>query len=464
MFTGIIEAVAELAELSPRGDVVRLAVAAPALARAVGRGDSVAVNGACLSVAEPHVGQLLFDAVPETLQRTALGALRPGDRVNLERAVRADARLDGHIVQGHVDEAGRVAELRRSGDDVRLFVESSAGFAELLAPKGGVAVDGVSLTVVGVRDDGFDVALIPHTLGGTTLGALRSGDRVNLEADIIGKYVKRQLDRIAGAARALLCCICLALPATAVAAADAAPALEPPSPGLPARAVAERVEELFRGENSYFQATMTIRSPLLPAPRIVGFRAWDDRSSGRSFVRITAPPKDRGVAFLNVPPNLWNYIPRVERTLRIPPSMMLQSWMGSDFTNDDLVRESSQLDDYEHHWLGIAPAGAGLPRAYVIEYRPHEAAPVVWGRIAAWIDAERFAPLRQEFYDEAGALLRVMRFSDFRRTRGRLYPHAWSLIPENRPGHETAIQIEEIRFDEPIPDSIFTRRNLREGG
>jgi len=367
VFTGIIEAVAELAELSPRGDVVRLAVAAPALARAVGRGDSVAVNGACLSAAEPHAGQLLFDAVPETLQRTALGALRPGDRVNLE-------------------------------------------------------------------------------------------------ADIIGKYVKRQLDRIAGAARALLCCICLALPATAVAAADAAPALDPPPPGLPARAVAERVEELFRGENSYFQATMTIRSPLLPAPRIVGFRAWDDRSSGRSFVRITAPPKDRGVAFLNVPPNLWNYIPRVERTLRIPPSMMLQSWMGSDFTNDDLVRESSQLDDYEHHWLGIAPAGAGLPRAYVIEYRPHEAAPVVWGRIAAWIDAERFAPLRQEFYDEAGALLRVMRFSDFRRTRGRLYPHAWSLIPENRPGHETAIQIEEIRFDEPIPDSIFTRRNLREGG
>jgi len=461
MFTGIIEAVAELAQLSPRGGAVRLAVAAPALARAVALGDSVAVNGACLSVAEPHAGQLLFDAVPETLQRTALGALRPGDRVNLERALRADARLDGHIVQGHVDEAGRVAELRRAGDDVRLFIESSAGFAELLAPKGGVAVDGVSLTVVGVRDDGFDVALIPHTLGGTTLGALRPGDRVNLEADIIGKYVKRQLDRIAGAARALLCCIGFALPATA-AAADAA--LEPPPPGLSARAVAERVEELFRGENSYFEATMTIRSPLLPAPRIVGFRAWDERSSGRSFVRITAPPKDRGVAFLNVPPNLWNYIPRVERTLRIPPSMMLQSWMGSDFTNDDLVRESSQLDDYEHHWLGVAPAGADLPRAYVIEYRPHEDAPVVWGRIAAWIDAERFAPLRQEFYDEAGALLRVMRFSDFRRTRGRFYPHAWSLIPQDRPGRETAIQIEEIRFDEPIPDSIFTRRNLREGG
>jgi riboflavin synthase len=124
--------------------------------------------------------------------------------VNLERALRADARLDGHIVQGHVDGTGRVRELRRAGDDVRLFVACDPGFAELLVEKGSVAIDGVSLTVVGVAADGFDVALIPHTLAVTTLGRLAPGALVNLEADVLGKYVKRYLERVlprAGAGR-----------------------------------------------------------------------------------------------------------------------------------------------------------------------------------------------------------------------------------------------------------------------
>ncbi len=196
MFTGIIEACARVEALEQQGGVLRLALFEPALAPAVGLGDSVAVNGACLTIAERHPQQLRFDAVPETLARTTLGALEVGARVNLERALRADARLDGHFVQGHIDETGEVKSLERAGDDVRLRVATTPGFAGWLVEKGSVAVDGVSLTVTAVATDGFEVALIPHTLEATALGALSPGSRVNLEADLLGKYLKRYLERV----------------------------------------------------------------------------------------------------------------------------------------------------------------------------------------------------------------------------------------------------------------------------
>jgi riboflavin synthase len=202
VFTGIVEAVAEVAAIEPRGAGARLRVLAPAIAAETRIGDSIAVNGCCLTVAERGASAIAFDAVRETLDRTALGALRPGGRVNLERALRADGRLDGHIVQGHVDETGRVRELRREASDTRLFVAASASFTDWLVEKGSVAVDGVALTVVGLARDGFDVALIPHTLEVTTLGALAPGQAVNLEADVLGKYVRRYLARVGAAAAA----------------------------------------------------------------------------------------------------------------------------------------------------------------------------------------------------------------------------------------------------------------------
>ena len=128
----------------------------------------------------------------------AVGELRAGSKVNLERALRAGGRLDGHLVQGHVDGVGRVVEVRREGADVRLFVACPEEVASHLVEKGSFAIDGVSLTVVAVRGDGFDVALIPHTLAATTLGALRTGDRVNLEVDVLSKYVRRSVERILG--------------------------------------------------------------------------------------------------------------------------------------------------------------------------------------------------------------------------------------------------------------------------
>jgi riboflavin synthase len=200
VFTGIVEAVAEVVALEPRGVGVRLVVAAPAIAAEARLGDSIAVNGACLTVVRAAEGRVAFDAVKESLDRTALGGLRPGARVNLERALRADGRLDGHIVQGHVDETGRVRALRPAASDTRLSIDASPSFTDWLVEKGSVAVDGVALTVVAIDRGGFEVALIPHTLEVTTLSALAPGQRVNLEADVLGKYVRRFLARVGAVA------------------------------------------------------------------------------------------------------------------------------------------------------------------------------------------------------------------------------------------------------------------------
>jgi riboflavin synthase alpha subunit len=197
LFTGIVEASGRVAEIAPAGNLTRVAVeAAQHLTEGVRVGDSVAVNGCCLTVTKLEAGRLHFEAVRETLERTALGGLAVGARVNLERALRAGARLDGHIVQGHVDGTGRVRELSRRGQDVRLAIDCPAAIRDSLVEKGSVAIDGVSLTVVGVDAKGFDVALIPHTLEITTLGERRAGDRVNLEADVLAKYVRRYVERV----------------------------------------------------------------------------------------------------------------------------------------------------------------------------------------------------------------------------------------------------------------------------
>lgn len=196
MFTGIVETMGFVRALLRSGGVAELVIEAPAVVAGTRVGDSIAVNGVCLTVTVLADDALHFQAVPETLERSSLGRLAAGSAVNLERALRADGRLDGHIVQGHVDATGRVRALRREGDDVRLYVDCDPQLAELLVEKGSVAIEGVSLTVVGVEPAGFDVALIPHTLAVTTLGRLAPGAPVNLEADVLGKYVKRYLERI----------------------------------------------------------------------------------------------------------------------------------------------------------------------------------------------------------------------------------------------------------------------------
>jgi riboflavin synthase len=191
VFTGIVEALGRVEALSWAGqDGRRLTVRVPAEPGwRLGLGESCAVSGVCLTVVAAEAGSLAFDLAEETLRVTTLGTLAPGDPVNVERPLRLDARLGGHLVLGHVDGVGRVVERRAEGEGAWLGVAVPPGLRTLLIPKGSVAVDGVSLTVAALADDTFAVALIPHTLAVTTLGARRPGDRVNLETDVIGKYV-----------------------------------------------------------------------------------------------------------------------------------------------------------------------------------------------------------------------------------------------------------------------------------
>ena len=200
MFTGIIEEVGEVAALDRSGDSAVLTVRAARIADDLTHGASIAVNGVCLTVVgwQPDaITAIEFDVMGETLKRSDLGALAVGDKVNLERAVRADARLDGHVVQGHVDGTGTVVS-RTPGDAweaVRFAVPAElAGF---VAEKGSIAVDGVSLTVSAVGVDWFEVGLIPETLRATTLGGKAPGDPVNLETDVLAKYVARLLETAA---------------------------------------------------------------------------------------------------------------------------------------------------------------------------------------------------------------------------------------------------------------------------
>lgn len=239
--------------------------------------------------------------------------------------------------------------------------------------------------------------------------------------------------------------------------------LEEAPANLDAKTLARRAEDNMRSQRTFFQGRMTVTSPRLTRPRVVAFHSWESSKEKKSLIRIDAPAKDKGTGFLKLHPNLWMYVPRVERTVRIPPSMMLQSWMGSDFSNDDLVRDSSEIEDYDHRLVGV-DSGDGKAvdrRAYVLEYRPREEAAVVWGSIIAWLDTESGSPLRQDFYDEEGERLRVMRFSDFKKIGERFVPHHWNMTPLDKPGHSTTIDIDEIQFDPEIDSSIFTTRNLK---
>jgi riboflavin synthase len=194
VFTGIVEEVATVVELAPEADVVVARFEGGPVAASLVAGGSIAVNGCCLTVVEVRRSLFTCHLTSETLSRTAFGAaLRPGVAVNLERPLRADARLDGHIVQGHVDGVGRVVALRRGERAGELRVAAPARLMRYVALKGSIAVDGVSLTVAGVARGAFTVALIPYTLERTNLHAARPGTRVNLEVDVIAKYVERLL-------------------------------------------------------------------------------------------------------------------------------------------------------------------------------------------------------------------------------------------------------------------------------
>jgi riboflavin synthase len=198
MFTGLVESIGRVRSLDRRGDAARLTLETP-LAAGLSLGESLAVNGCCLTVTSTDGDSASFDLLGETLARTNLGDLAPGDRVNLERALRADGRFGGHFVQGHIDTTTEVLSAETKGADLNLIIALPEAGARYLIEKGSIAVNGVSLTVASLGEDRFGLWIIPHTLQETNLGDLRAGSPVNLEYDMLAKYAERQLgDRLSG--------------------------------------------------------------------------------------------------------------------------------------------------------------------------------------------------------------------------------------------------------------------------
>ena len=195
MFTGIVRELGVLAETEKTGGGRTLLVRAPETAAGTRPGDSVSINGCCLTATALKAGDIAFQAVPETIRRTTLGTLERGERVNVELAIRAGDELGGHYVQGHVDAVGRIQSVEAEGEGLRVFVEAPEDVLRYCVEKGSITVDGVSLTVAELAEDAFAVALVPHTLAATTLSSLQPGRPVNLEADVLAKYVERLIAR-----------------------------------------------------------------------------------------------------------------------------------------------------------------------------------------------------------------------------------------------------------------------------
>ena len=198
MFTGLVAEMGDVVSLIKKGNGARLSLNAAEVSRDAKLGDSIAINGTCLTVVEIRGRTLAFDLSDETLRSSNLGELKARDRVNLEPALRPDDRLGGHFVTGHIDGTGVIRSKTREGEVYKIVIKTEPWIAEYLVEKGSVAVDGISLTVVEVLRDGFSLVIIPHTANLTTIGFKGPGDRVNVEVDILGKYVARYLKREKG--------------------------------------------------------------------------------------------------------------------------------------------------------------------------------------------------------------------------------------------------------------------------
>ena len=224
---------------------------------------------------------------------------------------------------------------------------------------------------------------------------------------------------------------------------------------LSVKEIVRKRDDLMRGESVFGKYEMIIKSRRWE--RTVRFEAWSE-GKDKSFIVITYPKKDKGSTFLRIKTDMWQYVPKIEKTIKIPPSMMLQSWMGSDFTNDDLVKESSIVNDYTHTLLREEED------AFIIESFPKPDAAVVWGKIVQWIDKEKFVPVKDEFYDEDGALVRRFIYDDVKELSDRYYPMRWTIEPlsEEKEGHKTKIIISEIELDILLEKDVFTMRALKD--
>ncbi len=212
----------------------------------------------------------------------------------------------------------------------------------------------------------------------------------------------------------------------------------------------------MRGESSQSVITMTIQRPSWS--RSVTMKGWS-KGTRYSLILIQAPARDKGTVFLKRQNEIWNWVPNIGRTVKMPPSMMAQSWMGSDFSNDDLVRESSIVNDYTHKLIGDSTI-AGMP-VHAIELIPKPDAPVVWGKVKMWVSKSGYMQLRTEFYDEDGRLVTILQASDIKTFDGRRIPARMEMIPIGKPGHKTILQYESLDFGVRLNDDFFSVQNMR---
>lgn len=222
-----------------------------------------------------------------------------------------------------------------------------------------------------------------------------------------------------------------------------------------AAAIVRKADERVRGKTSIADMTITTVRPKWT--RTMEIKAWT-KGADLALILVKAPAKDKGTAFLKRKKEVWNWLPTLERTIKLPPSMMSQSWMGTDFTNDDLVKESSIVEDYTHKMIGSEVVDGR--DCYKIELTPKPEAAVVWGKILNWIDKKDYLQLRVEFYDEYGELTQTMIGSDLKMLGGKLLPARIEMTPAGKKGHKTEIVYKLLEFDKPLADGFFTTDNM----
>jgi outer membrane lipoprotein-sorting protein len=219
--------------------------------------------------------------------------------------------------------------------------------------------------------------------------------------------------------------------------------------------IIRHIDQLYRSQSSYSELQMEIVTPNWQ--RTLAMKAWS-KGTEMTFIRITAPKKEKGVATLRIENEMWNYLPKTNKVIKIPPSMMMSSWMGSDFTNDDLVKEFSLFEDFTYELMDVEDSSGNL---IYINCIPREDLPVVWGNIVTAVTEEDSLPVWQKYYSEEGELMRVLRYSDVQKFSGRTIPATMEMIPTNKEGHKTIIRYLKLEFDKKLDEDIFSLRNLR---
>lgn len=219
--------------------------------------------------------------------------------------------------------------------------------------------------------------------------------------------------------------------------------------------IIKSAENKFKGETSQGKFTMIISTP--DYTRTLKMESYN-KGNDKALVVITSPPKEAGNKTLKIGKEIWTYLRMTEKTMKLPPSMMLQSWNGSDLTNDDLVRESSLYNDYEIKLMFEEKIGSEL--CWKIELTPKPEAPVVWGRIYYWVRQSDYNPALVQYYEENGELVRTFKFSDIKNIDGRIIPSRWTIINEKKKGYQTEFIYDDVKLDKPIPDKIFSIREL----